>query len=135
MIESVTNADSIPVLERLMDFAASRHKLIAGNIANLSTPDYRPVDLSVSEFQAELAEAVDERRERSGNQGGELRFAPATERAAEPAGYSLLYHDRNDRDVEQTMQDLVENFMTFRLAAQFMRSRFDLINTAIRERI
>ncbi len=33
------------------------------------------------------------------------------------------------------MQALAENFMTFRLAAELLRSRFDLINTAIRERI
>ena len=31
------------------------------------------------------------------------------------------------------MQALVENFTTFRVAAQFMRGRFDMINTAIRD--
>ena len=52
-----------------------------------------------------------------------------------PTGDNLLFHDQNDRDVERIMQDLVENFMAFRTAAQFLRSRFDLISSAIRERI
>ena len=53
----------------------------------------------------------------------------------EPIGANLLFHDGNDRDLERTMQDLVENFMSFRLATELLRSRFELINTAIRERI
>ena len=53
----------------------------------------------------------------------------------EAMGANVLFHDRNDRDVERIMQELVENFMTFRFAADLLKSRFDLINTAIRERI
>jgi flagellar basal-body rod protein FlgB len=142
MIDGITNADALPVLEQLMRFAGERHRLITHNIANLSTPDFRPVDLSVDAFQETLQEAVDERRERAGSVGGELRMGDdggangtASALQARPAGYNLLFHDGNDRDLERTMQDLVENFMVFRTAAQFLRSRFDLINTAIRERL
>ena len=139
MLSGVTNADSIPVLEQLMRFASARHRLIAHNIANLSTPGYRAVDLSVDAFRERLAEAVDRRREDGGT--GDLRLEePFDGPVDDPsevvlANRNLLFHDRNDRDLERTMQDLVENFMTVRMAAQFMRSRFDLINTAIRERI
>ena len=52
-----------------------------------------------------------------------------------PLGDNILFHDGNDRDLERTMQSLVENFMTFRLATELMHGRFALINTAIRERI
>jgi flagellar basal-body rod protein FlgB len=139
MIDGVTNADSIPVLEQLMRFSGARHRLIAQNVANLSTPEFRPMDLSVEDFQQQLQEAVDQRRERFGPTGGPLRTGdgtgPAGELEAEPIGHNLLFHDRNDRDLERTMQDLVENFLTFRASAQILRSRFDLINTAIRERL
>ena len=53
----------------------------------------------------------------------------------EPLGANILFHDGNDRDLERTMQDLVENFLTFRVATELMRSRFDLINSAIAGRI
>ena len=33
------------------------------------------------------------------------------------------------------MQDLVENFLAFRLASELIRNRFDTLNTAISERV
>ena len=142
MIDNVTNSEGIAVLERLVQFAGARHRLIVNNIANLDTPGYRPVDVSVGAFREQLAGAVDARRA-SGTDGrlelgdsGQVQFNDdGVTLHPEPIGANLLFHDGNDRDVERTMQDLVENFMTFRLAAELLRSRLDLINTAIRERI
>lgn len=144
MIDGVTNGDSIPILERMVQFAGQRHRLIVNNIANFSTPGYRAVDVSVEAFQAQLGDAIDARRARHGATGGELnlrdsrtvRFtSTGIELNPEPIGRNILFHDRNDRDLERTMQDLAENFMTFRLAAELLRSRMALINTAIRERV
>ncbi len=144
MIDGVTNADSIPVLERMVQFAGQRHRLIVNNIANFSTPGYRAMDVSVGAFQAQLGDAIDARRMRHGNTGGELNLrdsrtvqftSTGIDLNPEPIGRNILFHDRNDRDLERTMQDLAENFMTFRLAADLLRSRMALINMAIRERI
>jgi flagellar basal-body rod protein FlgB len=143
VIDGVFNSDALPVLERLAQFAGGRHRLIVNNIANLDTPGYRPVDVSVSDFQNQMAEAVDQRR--SGKTpGGTFTPADSTqiefrsgslELHPEPKGDNILFHDGNDRDLERTMQDLVENFLAFRTATELMRSRLDLINTAITERI
>ena len=144
MIDGVTNADSIPVLEKVLQFAGQRHRLIVNNIANFSTPGYQAVDVSVEAFQAQLGDAIDARRARHGASGGELDLrdsrmiqfnSTGIELHPEPIGRNILFHDRNDRDLERTMQDLAENFMSFRLAAELLRSRMALINTAIRERI
>ena len=144
MIDGVVNSDAIPVLERLLQFAGTRHRLITHNIANLSTPDFRPVDLSVERFQVALGEAIDERRSRRGNAGGDLVTGASTGSTLDPLkdafeprpnGENILFHDRNDRNLESIMQDLVENYSVFRMAAEFTRSRFELINSAIRERI
>lgn len=144
MIDGVTNADAIPVLERLLQFSGQRHRMITNNIANASTPGFRPSDLPVAQFQRQLGEAIDERRTRHGAAGGALlpRDAAGIEFRqdgmvieSQPLAENLMFHDGNDRDVERMMQDLVENFMTFRLAADFARSRFDLLNSAISERV
>jgi flagellar basal-body rod protein FlgB len=144
MIDQVTNADALPVLERLMQFAGARHRLIADAIANFDTPGHQAADLSTTSFRAALGDAIDQRRRRHGAVGGplepgetaELRFEPdRLEVSPAAAGRNILFHDHNDRDLDRTMQALVENFMTFRLAAQLLRSRFDIINTAIRERV
>ncbi len=140
MIDAVANADALPVLERLLQFAGQRHRLIVNNIANFDTPGFRATDVSVEGFQEQLAEAIDDRRARGGpleiKDSAQVEFtATGIELHPEPVGRNLLFHDGNDRDLERTMQDLAENFMTFRLAAELLRGRFDLVNTAIRERI
>ena len=144
MIDGITNADAIPALERLMQFAGGRHRVIVNNIANLDTPGFRPLDVSVRAFQTRLAEAVDRSRSRNGNAGGALEidsgdgieFAPTgVVLYPTPRGDNILFHDGNDRDPEKLMQSLVENFMAFRAAADLLRNRFDMLNTAIRERV
>lgn len=168
MIDGVTNSGSLPVLERLMQFTGQRHRIITNNIANLSTPGFRPADVSVTEFQQQLGKAIDARRSDFGAAGGPLlvgrrsasasllvgrRSASASHDAEhratsqieflpngmrlhpQPVGDNLLFHDGNDRDVERTMQDLVENFMTYRAAAQLLKSRFESLAVAIRERM
>ncbi len=146
MIDGVTNGDALPALERLMQFAGQRHRIIANNVANLSTPNFRPVDVSVEAFQKQLAKAIDVRRA-GGRTDGRRNDLPlestsqveVTARGLilnpEPTGDNLLFHDGNDRNMERVMQSLVENFMTFRTAAQLLQSRFNLLNTAIRERM
>ncbi len=142
MILDVTNTGAIPVLERLVQFAGQRHRLIVNNIANFDTPGFRPADVSVEAFQENLAEAVEARRARDPD--GALRPADTDEVEflsdgvilhPQPIGDNILFHDGNDRDLERTMQDLVENFYVFRTAAELLRGRLDIINSAIAERV
>lgn len=142
MIEGITNSGDLPVLERVMQFAARRQSLIASNIANVSTPGYRPVDVSVEGFQKQLGAAIDARRGQGGDGPlvvGDSRTVELTARGMtlhpEPTGDHLLFQDGNDRDLERIMQDLVGNFLTYRTASELIRNRFDMLETAIRERI
>ncbi len=145
MIDGVTNGGALPVLERMIQFSSQRQRLIANNIANFDTPGYRPVDVSVEAFQEELGEAVDARR--ATGRRGDLHLRSSAEVEVrgggagalvlhpQPSGDNILFHDGNDRDLERTMQDLVENFMAFRTAAELMRKQMDTIVTAINERL
>ncbi len=142
LIDQVTNSGALPVLETAMKFAARRQSLISHNIANLSTPGFRPADVSVADFQKSLGEAVDQRRARGRTGGlelegtsevktdsrGGLRLEPRR-----PTG-NILFHDKNNRDLERHMQDMVENLTAFRVSSDFFRSGLELVNLAIRER-
>lgn len=150
MIDGLVNADALPVLERMMQFAGARHRLLAHDIANVDTPGFRPVDLPVEPFRAALAEAAEARREGGGRgkgtgadgglaldvespgvraRGGSMEVEPIE------IGANVLFHDGNDRDVERLMQSLVENFLTFRAAADLMKNRMETLQTAISERV
>ncbi len=140
MIEILNSGGSLPVLERMLQFAGQRHRLIVDNIANLDTPGFRPADVSVRGFQDQLGAAIDRSRQAG---GGPLRLQDSPEVEVhrdgltlhpQPAGENILFHDGNDRDLDRTMQDLVENFMTFRAAAELVRGYFGTINSAIAER-
>lgn len=144
MIDGLVNSDSIPVLEAAMKFAARRHTLIQHNIANLTTPEFQAADVSVKDFHKALGEAVERRRTETGEDRGELKFEGNREvrvskdgqmelRPATGSG-NILFHDRNDRDLERSMQALAENVAAFRVASEFFRGRIEMLNAAIRER-
>lgn len=144
MIDGLNNADVLPLLERIMQFAGQRHRLIVNNIANLNTPGYRPMDVSVEAFQKQLGVAVDARRENHGPFGGALELEESNQVSftsnsltlhPEASANSILFHDGSEKNIERTMQDLVENFSTFRLAADLLRNRVQLLETAIRGRV
>lgn len=145
MIRDLVTADALPTLAASMRFAARRQPLIAHNIANLSTPDFRPIDVSPRRFQESLSKAVDERRQKFGGVRGELNIESTKEIRVDSRGRlelrpteigaNVLFHDRNDRDLERLLQSQTENLAAFRTAAQLFRSRMDLLNSAITERV
>ncbi len=144
LIDHLLNSEALPSLERTVQFAARRQELIAHNIANLSTPNFQPRDVSPADFQRSLGAAIDRRREKFGASRGPLEFEGNREVRVEGEGLRLeprqdsgnvLFHDRNNRDLERTMQSMVENLAVYRFATDMLRSRMELLNTAIRERL
>ncbi len=144
LIGDVTSSGATPALEQLLQFAGARHKLIVNNIANKDTPDYRAMDVDPTAFQAQLARAVQARRNSTGGEvgelalkdtseisfsGGRLRLTPKT------SGSGVLQHDRNNTDIESMMRDLSENAMVHRTATELLRRQNDLLRVAIAQRV
>ncbi|HYE62890.1 MAG TPA: hypothetical protein VD997_12915 [Phycisphaerales bacterium] len=147
MIDGLHNAGALPVLEKVLQFSGQRQKLLAHHAANIDTPDFRPLDVSVTSFQHALARAVKERREATDGstdqaplefQGtrevqvgrdGRLTLTPRT-----PTG-NILYHDRNNRDVERLMQGIAENGLMYKATVDLIRREHDLLRTAISQRV
>jgi len=145
MIESLATAGSIPALEMTLKFAGARQRVIAHNIANIDTPGFQPKDADPVDFQRLLGEAVEARRGRNGGTSGSLQWEGSRQIKRGPGGSlrlepqtpsgNVLFHDRNSRDLERSMQDLVENAGMYRIASDLLRSRFQIIQAAIAERV
>ena len=145
MIDGLVNSGSLPALGASLQFSGARQRIIANNIANIETPNFRPVDVDPTHFQRLLGEAIDERRERTGGMHGDLRMGESRQIEAGPDGQlvlrprtasrNVLFHDRNNRDLERMMQDLVENAGAFRVASDLLRSRVGILRTAISQRV
>jgi flagellar basal-body rod protein FlgB len=60
LVASLFASDSYTAVKKMMDVSAMRHAAIASNIANVSTPGYKRVDLSKT-FEDELKARIDSR--------------------------------------------------------------------------
>ncbi len=151
IIDQLDTAGALPALDKVIRFAGARHTLISHNIANFETPGFQPLDVDPAAFQAELADAIERRRDgiggdrvRGGGYGelpmessrevetlgdGRIRLNPRT------SSGNILFHDRNNRDLERTMQSLVENASAFRVATDLLRNRTTALRDAIAERV
>ena len=141
MIPELFQSGSMPVLERMVQFTGARHGVIANNIANLSTPYFRPKDLSVEKFQKTLRDAVDRRRSTATPTEGPLEISDSrqlrfhedgVDATPETLDENILFHDRNNRDLERIMQDLAENTLAHNTGIELLKSEFRLLEMAIR---
>lgn len=123
MLERLLNQSAAPMLERTAAFHSARHSVLAENIVNLSTPGYRQKDLDIDAFRSRLAEQLD-----SGALGGN------SPEVVEP-GQTLMFHDGNDRNVEQLISDQAKNAMQHNLAVELLRKQYALFDLALRDRV
>jgi len=144
MIVGMFDDGALPVLERMVQFTERRHRLLANNIANLSTPFFKPTDLDTESFQRELGRAIDARRRTRTPTSGplplestrQMRFhEDGMEVRPQPTHDNILFHDQNNRSLERTMQHLAENTMAHNMAIETLRSRYGILQLAIRERV
>jgi len=130
-IDRLLSGGNGPVLEASVRFAAARHRLITENIANVDTPNYIQRDLSPEKFQAALAERIDRRNDMS---EGDSRFDDlATEPENQTSG--ILFHDGNNRSMEQLMSDSAKNALFHNMMLEMLRKQFATIELALKERV
>jgi flagellar basal-body rod protein FlgB len=132
-IERLLDQGNAPLLEQTLRFAAARHRLIAENVVNVDTPGYRQKDLSVEKFQSMLRDRVDARRAAA---PGEDRpgFDDVTAEIQTPRR-GILFHDGNNRSMEQLMSDQAKNAMLHNLAVELLRKQFEGLELALKERV
>ena len=144
---------TVPVLEQVVMFSQARHGVLAGNIANLDTPNYKSRDLSPEAFQKTLGEALQATRERSTASPGEgallgsgLVTTGAPQQQPAKLDYealsevrdsikSILYHDNSDVSLEQQITEITKNQAQHNLAIRLMGLQFRQMQAAISERV
>ena len=138
MLPNLFNSTTIPALGEVLNFAQARHTVLAGNIANVNTPGYRLRDLSPTEFQQQA-------------EGGDCQPA---EDSAEPLSpgwrhsepgdpmrqvraslENLVYHDDTNIDLEKQVAEMTKNHLLHNFALTVMTDQFQLLQTAISERV
>ena len=130
-LERLMNQTNGPLLERVLEFTAARHRLIAENMANVDVPEYQQKDLDVARFQEMLRDRVD-RRESS--PPGEIGFDDISAEARNPTD-GILFHDGNNRSMEQLVSDQAKNGMLHNLVVELLRKQFQQMEMALKEKV
>ena len=130
MFERLLNQSDAPVLEKMLQFTAARHKLIAENVVNISTPGYRQKDLSLEKFQEMLNDRI-EQRDRSGLGG--TSFDDISAHIDEPQR-GILFHDGSNRSMEQLMSDQAKNALMHNFVIELLKKQYATMEMALKDR-
>lgn len=147
MPQSLINNSTISLLQKAAVFGERRHEILAGNIANVSTPDYQMRDLPVAEFQQALKDAVQQIQAPPetgrGTSSGQVDQTPPTldelfphklfEAVKSPKD-NLTFHDANNRSIEHQTMSLTKNSMMQNYLLELLRFQMTSLQTVISER-
>ncbi len=129
------SGSALPALEQAAVFSENRQALLAGNIANLDVPGYKTRDISTSDFQARLREAMAAQKNPS---AGRTSEKPSDLRAMErvrDVSQHVLFHDGSDVSLEEQVTEITKNEGMHNIAIALMRSQFRNMEVAIRESV
>jgi len=116
------------LLSALLDYRLERHKVIASNIANIDTPDYRAKDLV---FAQELTTCME------GDEGVDMATSNETHMSDQSiAGDTARYEVVDSGEVvnlEREMARLAENNLRYNLAVEMLARKFRGLKTVLTE--
>ncbi len=142
MLQSFFNSTSLPLLEKLAVFGERRHEVLAGNIANVDTPDYKTRDLPVEKFQQALQQAIAQRSamayahpNSSGQENLDAHFPKELFQAVEAAAQNITFQDGGNRSIEHEVMELTKNAMMQNFAIEVMTAQMNLMETVISGRV
>lgn len=125
----------VGLVGKVMDMQLQRQNVIAGNIANVETPNYKPRELA---FEKELQAALglDAKDELSRTEQGHMptafspdSFGPEWEKAIKPR---MVYGE--DRvNIDKEMAKHAKNQLQYTALTQVMTKTFEGLNTVIQD--
>lgn len=134
MWDSWLSNSTLPALEQSAAFSQKRHLLLAGNIANKDTPGYKSRDISVTDFNEALREAVEKQNSpaahRSPGYADHASEVKPMEKVRDVTN-QILYHDGSDVSLEQQVTEISKNQSKHDMAIALMRSQYRNLQAAI----
>ena len=145
MIQDLLNSTAVPLLEQVVRFSERRQRLLAGNITNIDTPNYKTRDLPVEQFRQALMDAV-AAQQNDPHVGGSLSWSASVEKSIEQffpeelfqpvlaPPQNITFQDGNNRNVETAMMDMRKNAAMQRFAIEVITAQLNMLQTVISER-
>jgi flagellar basal-body rod protein FlgB len=130
-LDHLLNQGSSPILEQWLQFTDSRQRLLAEDIVNASTPNYVQKDLSLDQFQNLIRQKIEQQ---DSSAPGSVRFDDISMDIQHPRR-GILFHDGNNRSMEQIMTDQAKNALMHSMAVELLRDQYSVMEMALREKV
>ncbi len=133
MIKNIVSKTTIPAVLKSLDAGMLRARTIANNIANVTTPGYKRVEVS---FEDELRKALDETRLKGMKTDGKhldigrkniSKIKPRAYRPHDPTMPSGV----NNVDIDMEMAKLAENQLMYNMSLKFVKGGYAKLNAAV----
>lgn len=130
--ELLFNNSNHILLHKMLDKAALAQRVIAANIANVSTPGYRRLSVS---FDEKLKEALNDGIDKI--KRTRIKHLPDPDMIKKLKPEIVMVQDGywngiNNVNIDQEMVELGKNQLDFNIAAKLLNDRFNSLRTAIR---
>lgn len=114
----------IDALEKSLHLRTRRQELIAGNVANLDTPNYTRKDF---DFEETLANFLNPKNDATRLQ----RTSPLHMGRGDTFGGLILSDDEEEVDIDQEMVKLTQNSIQYQATIQMLVRKLETLKTAI----
>ena len=132
---NLSGASSYDLLKQLAVFGERRQQVLAENVANIDTPNYKTRDLDTEGFQAALREAVLAATSPGhASAGSGSPFAPELFAPRPVASPNLTFQDAGNRSIEREVTELTKNLLMQNFAVELMTAQTQLLAAVIAER-
>lgn len=132
LTDYIFNGIRVPSYKKYLDLAAFRHKLISGNLANLSTPGYQSRDIQFSE----------EYNKANGTNRPVQLTKVTTHSAHIPIGRSQISSPNvreakvvdgmmNSVELDKEISNMTQNELLFTVGARLLQKKFEGLRNAI----
>lgn len=122
LVASLFSSDNYVGVKKMMDVTALRHAAIASNIANVSTPGYKRMQIS-KDFEEELRARIEAR--------ASSEIASIDPRTELDQLSPSTRADGNNVQIDQEMLDLSKNNMNFSALTDFASGSLKQLRVAI----
>ena len=123
----------VPKLENYLNLTALRHKLKAGNVANVATPGYKSRDIS---FEEEFKKLNGSTQGLKGELTNPAHIALGQHKSRPPKveETAVVKDEFNSVDIDIEISEMAQNELLFTIGARLLQSKFDGIRKAITSR-
>lgn len=120
----------VPDYKKYLDLSSLRHKLISGNVANVTTPGYEARDI---DFQKEFDRATSRTNELAGTltNSKHIPLGQHKDRAPKVNGAKVQGDDMNSVNIDKEASKMAQNELLYTIGARLLQRKFDGLQKAI----